>query len=307
MQLETAGDPMSGLKWTRKTTAKISAALGKHGIKVGRNTVARLLKQIGFRLRVNHKKRSTASPKNRDRQFRLIRRRRNAFARRGDPVLSVDCKKKELIGNFRNDGVTWKEKAIETLANDFRSDAEGFAVPYGLYDPEANRGLVVVGTSRETPTFVVDCIVKWWQLEGCKRYPDSKRLLILADGGGGNRSTCKLWRVLLQQKLCSKYGLTVTISHYPPGASKWNPVEHRLFSPITANWQGEPLISYEKTLNFIRTTTTDTGLKVRAILNTRDYPKGVKLSAEEAQHLSVRNHRILPKWNYTITPQGMSN
>ena len=293
---------MTGLKWTRKTTAKVSDTLANHGIKVGRNTVARLLKEIGFRLRVNHKKRSTATPKDRDRQFRLIRRRRNAFARSGDPVLSIDCKKKELIGNFRNNGATWKETAVETLANDFRSDAEGMAIPYGLYDPEANRALVVVGTSRETPTFVVDCIVKWWQLEGSKRYPDSKRLLILADGGGGNRSACNVWRALLQRKLCSKYGLSVTISHYPPGASKWNPVEHRLFSRISANWQGEPLTSYEKALNFIRTTTTDTGLKVRAILNTRDYPKGVKLSADQAQDISVRRHRILPRWNYTITP-----
>lgn len=307
MQLETAGDPMSGLKWTRKTTAKISKALRRHGINVGRNTVAKLLKQMDFRLRVNHKKRSTACPKDRDRQFRLIRRRRNAFARTGDPILSIDCKKKEPVGNFKNSGVAWKQKAIETLANDFRSDAKGLAVPYGLYDTEANRGLVVVGTSRETPTFVVDCIVKWWQLEGCKRYTDSKRLLILADGGGGNRSTCHLWRALLQRKLCNRYGLTVTVSHYPPGTSKWNPVEHRLFSPISANWQGEPLESYEKILNFIRTTTSDTGLKVRAFQNSRDYPKGVKLSANEVQNFSVRKHRILPKWNYTFTPQSMSN
>lgn len=306
MEPETAGDPMSDLKWTRKTTAKISKALRKHGIQVGRNTVARLLKEMDFRLRVNHKKRSTASPKDRDRQFRVIRRRRTAYARANDPILSVDCKKKEQVGNFKNSGVAWKQKATETLANDFRSDAEGLAVPYGLYDTEANRGLVVVGTSGETPAFVVDCIVTWWQLEGCKRYPDSDRLLILADGGGGNRSTCHLWRALLQRKLCNTYGLTVSVCHYPPGASKWNPVEHRLFSPISANWQGEPLESYEKILNFIRTTTTETGLKVRAVLNTRHYPKGVKISAEEAQHLSVRKHRILPKWNYTLSPQSLS-
>lgn len=307
MKPETAGDPIHGLKWTRKTTAKIAKALCKHGIQVGRNTVARLLKQMDFRLRVNHKKRSTAAPKDRDRQFRLIRRRRNAFARQGDPILSVDCKKKEQIGNFRNAGTAWKQKAIETLANDFRSDAEGIAVPYGLYDPEANRGLVVVGTSRETPVFAVDCVAQWWQSEGRKRYPDSHRLLILADGGGGNRSTSHVWRAHLQQKLCDRYGLTVTVCHYPPGASKWNPVEHFLFSRISANWQGEPLESYEKILKFIRTTTTEAGLEVRTILNTRDYPKGVRIPTGELATLSIRPNRILPRWNYTITPRSMSN
>jgi hypothetical protein len=307
MKPETAGDPISGLKWTRKTTAKVAKALQRHGIHVGRNTVGRLLKQMDFRLRVNHKKRSTASPKNRDRQFRLIKRRRNAFERRGDPVLSVDGKKKELVGNFRNAGVAWKQKATDTLATDFRSDAKGFAVPYGLYDTAANRGLVVVGTSRETPVFAADCVVSWWQTEGRKRYPDSNRLLILADGGGGNRATCHVWHAHLQKKLCDRYGLTVTICHYPPGGSKWNPVEHFLFSRISDNWQGEPLESFEKILKFIRTTKTDTGLKVRAMPNTRSYPKGVSVSTEEVETLSIRKHRILPKWNYTITPRSMSN
>jgi len=227
MQPETAGDPMTGLKWTRKTTDKISKALRRHGIAVGRSTVSRLLKQMDFRLRVNHKKRSTAAPKDRDRQFRIIRKRRNRFARSNDPILSIDCKKKELVGNFKNAGAAWKQKATETLATDFRSDAEGFAVPYGLYDTEANRGHVVVGTCRETPTFAVDCVATWWKTEGIKRYPNSRRLLILADGGGGNRSTCHVWHAGLQKELCDRYGLTITVSHYPPGASKWNPVEHR--------------------------------------------------------------------------------
>jgi hypothetical protein len=308
MKLETAGDPTSGLKWTRKTTAKISKALKKHGIHVGRNTVGRLLKQMNFRLRVNHKKRSTASPKDRDRQFRLIRRRRNAFARNSDPVLSVDCKKKEQVGNFKNAGVVWGQEARETLATDFRSDAEGVAVPYGLYDTEANRGLVIIGTSRETPAFVADCVAGWWKTEGCTRYPNSKRLLILADGGGGNRSSSHVWHVQLQKKVCNRYGLTVTVCHYPPGASKWNPVEHNLFSRISANWQGEPLDSYEKVLKFIRTTKTESsGLKVRAMLNTRDYPKGIQASTGEIESLALRKSRILPRWNYTISPRPMSN
>lgn len=303
MKPDTAGDPMSGLKWTRRTTSNISKTLRKHSINVGRSTVARLLKQMDFRLRVNHKKRSTASPKNRDQQFRIIKRRRAAFTRSGDPIISVDCKKKELIGNFKNAGVAWRQEPIETLATDYRSDSEGIAVPYGLYDTEANRGFVVVGTCRETPTFAADCVATWWKLEGRKRYPESKRLLILADGGGGNRSTSHVWRAQLQQKLCDRYGLTVTICHYPPGASKWNPVEHRLFGPISKNWQGEPLSSYEKVLKFIRTTNTDTGLRVRAVMNTGDYPKGVKINPEEIAKISVRKNRILPKWNYTIRPR----
>ncbi len=246
MKYETAGEPIGGLKWTRKTTKKIAAALVKRGIEVSRNTVGRLLKHMDFRLRVNHKKRSTASPRERDKQFRLIRRRRNEFIRQGDPIVSVDTKKRELVGNFRNVGMAWKQEAMHTLATDFRSDAEGVAIPYGLYDPVANRGFVVVGTSRETPAFAVDGVVTWWQNEGQKRYQQSKRLLILADGGGGNRASSRVWRGHLQEKLCDRYGLTVTVCHYLPGASKWNPVEVSLFNHISRNWEGEPLESFGK-------------------------------------------------------------
>ena len=306
MQPETAGDPMTGLKWTRKTTERIAKALRQQGIAVGRSTVGRLLTQMDFRLRVNHKKRSTAAPKDRDQQFRVIGRRRNRFARARDPIVSIDCKKKELVGNFTNAGAAWKQHRIETLATDFRSDATGVAVPYRLYDTEANRGLVVVGTCRETPTFVTDCVATWWKTEGRKRYPTSRRLLILADGGGGNRATCHVWHTGLQAKLCDRYGLTVTVSHYPPGASKWNPIEHRLFRRISTNWQGEPLETFEKVLKFIRTTTTDTGLRVRGMLNARCDPKAVKASADEVESLSLKKHRILPQWNYTLTPRAMS-
>ena len=210
------------------------------------------------------------------------------------------------MGNFTNAGAAWKQHRIETLATDFRSDATGCAVPYGLYDTDANRGLVVVGTCRETPTFVTDCVVTWWKTEARTRYPTSRRLLILADGGGGNRATCHVWHAGLQTKRCDRYGLTVTVSHYPPGASKWNPIEHRLFSRIRTNWQGEPLETFEKVLKFIRTTTTDTGLRVRATLNARCYPTSVKASAEEVESSSLKKHRILPQWNYTLTPRAMS-
>jgi len=246
MKPDTAGDPINGLKWTRKTTRKISEALKLTGIQVGRNTVGRLLKEIDFRLRVNHKKRSTASPPERDKQFRRIKSMRNATARKGDPIVSIDSKKKELVGNFKNAGAAWKDKAIETLDHDFPSLALGIAIPYGLYDPVLNRGYVVVGTSKETPEFAVDCLVAWWRSEGRKHYPHSKRLLVLADGGGGNASNSRVWRAHLQSKFCDRFGIAITVCHYPPGASKWNPVEHFLFSFISKNWQGEPLETYEK-------------------------------------------------------------
>ena len=223
MQPETAGDPMTGLKWTRKTTERIAKALRQQGLAVGRSTVGRLLTQMDFRLRVNHKKRSTAAPKDRDQQFRVIGRRRHRCARARDPIVSIDCKKKELVGNFTNAGAAGKQHRIETLATDFRSDATGVAVPYGLYDTEANRGLVVVGTCRETPTFVTDCVATWWKTEGRTRYPTSRRLLILADGGGGNRATCHVWHTGLQATLCDRYGLTVTVSHYPRGHRSGTP------------------------------------------------------------------------------------
>jgi hypothetical protein len=307
MQYETAGDPISGLKWTRKTTKKISEALKRVDIHVSRNTVGRLLKQMDFRLRVNHKKRSTISAPERDKQFRYISEMRNTFARRGEPVMSVDSKKRELVGNFKNAGVAWKQEAMETLDHDFPSDAEGVAIPYGLYDTGANRGFVIVGTSRETPAFAVDCHVKWWQMEGQQLYPNTKRILILADGGGGNGSRSRVWRARLQSELCDPYGLEVTVCHYPPGASKWNAVEHRLFCRISKNWEGEPLDSYEKILKFIRTTKTDTGLKVRAFLSKKYYPKGGTISDREMKTLCIKTHSTLPKWNYTISPRNLMN
>lgn len=306
MKYETAGDPISGLKWTRKTTDKLSDALRKAGIHVSRNTVARLLKQMNYRLRVNYKKRSTASPRNRNKQFRYINKQRNAFVRSGDPVISLDSKKKELVGNFKNNGEVWADKPRETLDHDFRSQAKGIAIPFGFYDQEANRGFVVVGTSRETAEFAVDCLVKYWQQEGRTLYPDAKRFLLLADGGGGNRPTSRVWKAGLQSKLCDPYGLSVTVCHYPPGTSKWNPIEHRLFSRITANWKGEPLESYERVLKFIRTTKTKTGLRCRGVLLPKEYEKGVEVSDDEMKTVKVRKHRTLPQWNYTIRPRKMS-
>jgi hypothetical protein len=303
MKYETAGDPIGGLKWTRRTTRKIADALSKKDIHVSKNTVGRLLKSIDFRLRVNHKKRSTTSPPQRDAQFQYIKKKRKAVIKRGDPVISIDCKKKELVGDFKNPGKAWRESALEVLDHDFRSKAKGTAAPFGFYDQEANRGFIVVGTSRETPEFVVDCLGIWWRLEGRVRYPNSKHILILADCGGGNGYRCRVWKVRLQERFCDRHHVSVTICHYPPGASKWNPIEHFLFNQISENWQGQPLESYERILKSIRTTTTETGLKVRATLNTKSYPTGVKVSDEELDQVSLREHKTLPRWNYTITPR----
>ncbi|MGK5082960.1 ISAzo13 family transposase [Bdellovibrionota bacterium FG-1] len=308
MDYETAGDPMSGLKWTRKTTEKISAQLLRLGLRVSKNTVGRLLKQMDFSLRVNHKKLSRGSKTTqviRNEQFGTIRNFRDKFERNAHPVISVDTKKKELVGQFKNPGKTWRQTPELVNDHDFRSDGKGMAAPYGIYDTTSNRGFVCVGKSADTAEFAVDSIVSWWAHEGCKQYPDSRKLLILADAGGSNGCRTRAWKYQLQHKLCNIHGLTVNVSHYPPGASKWNPIEHRLFSEISKNWAGIPLSSFKTVLNYIRTTKTKTGLSVSARLIRRHYPKGVKITDAEMQKLRMDFHPNLPKWNYTIRPQKM--
>ena len=304
MEQETAGDPISGLKWTRKTTAKIARQLRRLRIVVSRNTVGRLLGQMKYSLRMNRKKIATSSSADRDRQFRYLRRQRDRFQKRADPVVSVDAKKRELIGNFKNPGVKWGQSSTPVNDHDFRSDAVGIGIPYGIYDTQANRGSVFLGTSHETSTFAVSCIRQWWQTEGRQRYPQASHLLILADTGGSNGSQRGAWKQQIQRQLCDRLGLCVTVCHYPTGASKWNPIEHRLFGEISKNWAAEPLDSYQKALQFIRTTTTTTGLKVRAHLDTNYYPTGVKVSKKDLAALSIQPKRVLPKWNYTMSPQN---
>jgi hypothetical protein len=274
------------------------------GIAVSRNTVGRLLRQMKYSLRTNRKKISAGSTSDRDRQFRYLCRQRDQFEKRGDPVLSVDAKKRELIGNFKNPGVKWEQSSSDVNDHDFRSAAKGIGIPYGIYDTQANRGSVFLGTSHETSAFAVFCLRKWWQTEGHKRYPKSVHILVLADTGGSNGAQRGAWKQEIQRQLCDGLRLIVTVSHYPSGASKWNPTEHRLFSQISRNWAAEPLDSYEKTLKFIRTTTTTTtGLKVTAHLDTTFYPTGVKVSKHELAQLSIRKKSVLPKWNYTISPK----
>lgn len=302
MELDTAGDPMGGLKWTRRTTGRIAAELRSVGIRVGPNTVARLLKEMGYSLRVNYKKISNGSSVDRDEQFAQIGKLRKRFSRSGNPIISVDTKKKELVGCFKNPGVTWRQEPIAVNDHDFRSDAIGIAIPYGVYDVRANRGMLFVGTSYETSEFAVDCIHKWWLSEGRKLYPDSHELAILADAGGANSATRRAWKLNLQDMLCNRDGLTVSVAHYPSGASKWNPIEHRLFSEITKNWSGTPLDSYETILNYARTTRTSTGLRVRASFVPKPYVKGVEINDVQMRQLSLERHDPLPKWNYTIRP-----
>lgn len=306
MQHETAGDPMTGLKWTRKTTEKIASELQSLDIHVSPKTVGRLLKQMDFSLRVNHKKLSSGSRSDQDErneQFVYISRLKEKFMRAGHPIISVDTKKKELVGSFKNPGTAWNRQPILVKDHDFRSESDGMAIPYGIYDVLGNEGSVFVGMSSDTADFAVDSIERWWRYTGKHSYPNADRLLILADGGGSNGARNKAWKVNLQEKICDRHGIAVTVCHYPTGASKWNLVEHRLFSEISKNWAGRPLDSYETIVNYIRTTGTTTGLNVKAYLNKKTYDTGVKIPDDEMSALSLRAHKTQPHRNYTLKPR----
>ena len=300
-----AGDPITGLKWTRKTTDKVSSELKSAGIDVGARTVARLLAGLDYRLRVNHKKLSGGTAvrrRERNCQFEYIQALRQSFLEHGDPVISVDTKKKELVGPFKNPGTAWVKTATAVNDHDFRSAATAITVPYGVHDLGANRGHIFVGLSHDTPRYAVTAVTRWWKVDGNSRYPHSNRLLILADNGGSNGSRCRAWKYELHNLLSNHYDLEVTVCHYPSGASKWNPIEHRLFSEISKNWAGEPLVNLETMLNFIRTTKTKKGLRVRATLMKGDYPKGIKIAADTMADVNIIPHDVLPAWNYTIAP-----
>jgi hypothetical protein len=307
MRHDTAGDPMSGIKWTRRTTSNISGQLATLGIAVSKNTVGRLLKQMDFRLRVNRKQIASTKSPDRNQQFLYIAQQKERFAAQGLPIISVDAKKKELIGNFKNTGAKWDRDPLLVKDHDFRSEAKALATPYGIYDMQANRGSVFLGTSHDTPAFAVDAILQWWLQEGCQRYPAAPELFILADGGGSNGSRCRAWKKAIQDTLCIPLGLTVTVCHYPPGTSKWNPIEHRLFSQISRNWAGEPLTDIDKALNFIRTTTTKPGLVVTAQLIADTYDKGIRVTDQEMRLLNLVRHDTLGRWNYTLHPKQIVN
>ena len=294
---------MTGLKWTRKTTEKIAAELSLAGIRVCPNTVARLLGDLGFRLRANEKKLPRCRPADRDAQFKRIESLRQSFAAEGVPTISIDTKKKEQVALFKNGGKEWALERRAVMDHDFPSDAKGVAIPYGIYLPIPNVATVFVGTSHDTPEFAVDCLEAWWRLDGRTRFPSNNRLLVLADGGGSNGSRSRAWKFFLQQNFCDRHRLAVTVAHYPTGASKWNPIEHRLFSEISKNWSGRPLESYETILNFIGSTTTKTGLRVQSILSDKRYQTGIKFTDKQMAALSIEYSPELPKWNYTIRPR----
>jgi hypothetical protein len=292
---------MGGLRWTRKSTVKISQLLRQTGLCLSPGTVGRLLEEMGYRLRVNRKNLGRSSPQ-RNEQFDYIGELRDRFERRGLPIISVDTKKRELIGNFKNAGTRWGCSPIEVNDHDFRTEAIGVAIPYGVYDLLANRGCIVVGVSHDTPRFAAHAITRWWSREGQPRYGEVPELLILADGGGSNSCRRWAWKTELQAQLCNAFELRVTVAHYPTGTSKWNPIEHRLFSEISKNWAGEPLSSYEKALKYIRTTRTTTGLRVTAQLDRNEYQTELNPNAEELRSLRLKPHTTLPQWNYTISP-----
>ena len=237
-------------------------------------------------------------------QFAQIDKLRGRFCRQGNPMIRVDAKKRELVGNFKNAGAQWERTPTAVNDHDFRSQAEGVAILYGIFDLQANRGVMGVGVSHETSAFAVSSIRSWWLREGRQRYPDSTKLLILADTGGSNSATRGAWKDEWQ-RLCDRTGLTITVAHYPTGASKYNPIERRLFSAISGNWAGEPLRSYEKILKFIRTTKTSTGLRVTARLDPRPYPVGQKPSAVRLRQLKITRAKFAPRWNYTIKPSNV--
>lgn len=301
MEHETAGDPITGLKWTRRTTEKIAGRLQEIGIDISPNTVARLLRKLGYSLRVNHKKLSSGGGAERDEQFSNIAEIRDRFARDGDPIISVDTKKKEMVGNFKNDGAAWDKQPVMVNDHDFRSQAKGIAVPYGIYDLQANLGSVFIGASHDTAEFAVASVAKWWRYDGRIRYRKSRSLLILADCGGSNGYRSRVWKYELQN-LADRYGLSITVCHYPPGASKWDPIEHRLFSEISKNWAGRPLETFTTIKNYISTTATTTGLSVKAYIDSKDYAKGIKITDEQMSRLNIKKHDTLPKWNYTLSP-----
>jgi hypothetical protein len=298
---ETGGDPMSADKFVRASLRSLSDALHRLGHPASPPTVARLLRDRKYNLRVNVKRLTGPPHPDRDRQFRHIREKIDEFRAEGWPILSVDSKKKELIGDFRNAGAVWCRTGAAVNAHDFPSDAMCKAVPYGLYDVLANRGHVVVGTSADTPAFATDAIAAWWGRIGSRRYPRAGALLVLADAGGSNGCRPRLWKYRLQ-RLADRYGLVVSVRPYPTGASKWNSVEHRLFGPISVNWAGIPLRTPEVMLSCLRGTSTQGGLRVSAQWQPRAYHKGVKVTRAEMDRVHILRSDLCPRWNYSIVP-----
>jgi hypothetical protein len=300
---ETRGDPMSPLRWTSKSTAKLAQELHDAGYRVSAKTVAGLLKDAGYSLQSVRKKLEGSNHEDRDLQFRFINDSVAQFQRLGDPVVSIDAKKKELIGAFHNKGKEWQPKGEPECANthDFMDKELGKVTPYGVFDLSANEGWVSVGVDHDTAQFAAETVRRWWEEMGRQRYGQAKRLLITADGGGSNGVRLRLWKKCLQE-LATTTGLEIHVRHFPPGTSKWNKIEHRLFAQITHNWRGRPLLSREVVVNLIGSTTTRSGLKVRAALDESTYPINQKVSDEEMTAIKITRADFHGEWNYSISP-----
>ncbi|OLS24147.1 MAG: hypothetical protein HeimC2_23670 [Candidatus Heimdallarchaeota archaeon LC_2] len=304
---ETAGDPMTGLKWTRRSLRKLATALTEIDIFLALSTIARILRHNNYSPKVNSKTKSLkGNHPQRDQQFQIIAAQKLQFFEAGNPIISIDCKKKELIGDYKNPGQLWRQQPFETLDHSFPGKKNSILVPFGIYDLQNNHGFIYCGTNKSTAEFAVEAIVMWWHRHGSKRYPNVNELLLLCDTGGGNAARSYLWKWFIQEKLADELGLTVQICHYPSGTSKWNPIEHRLFSYISLNWAGRPLIDHETALNYIKTTTTTTGLKVDAIMTEKEYQTGLKVSAEQLSTLNITFDTLIPAWNYQIKPRTSS-
>lgn len=302
---QTRGDPESPLRWTTKSTRNLSGELKNKGFSVSHEKVAQLLKSLDYSLQAPRKTNEGKSHPDRDSQFQYINEQTEKFQNEGLPVISVDAKKKELVGDFINCGREYQPKGLPVKVNayDFYSLAKGKATPYGIYDLTENNGWVNVGVSKDTAQFAVSTIRNWWEQMGKESYPNSQKLLIHADGGGSNGSRNRLWKTELQ-KMATDFNLEITVSHFPPGTSKWNKIEHRLFSQITKNWRGKPLESLEVIVSLIGATSTKTGLKVEASLDTKIYKGGIKILDKEMKTLNINRHEFHGKdWNYTIMPQ----
>jgi hypothetical protein len=300
----TRGDPMSPLRWTCKSTAKLAEELTRQNHPVSDRTVAMLLKQSGYSLQANRKTREGTSHPDRNAQFEYINRQVRAFHRRSQPVISVDTKKKELVGEFKNPGEEWHPKGQPEKVNvhDFPDPKLGKAIPYGVYDLACNEGWVSVGIDHDTAEFACASIHRWWNEMGSARFPQATELMITADGGGSNSSRNRLWKKSLQS-LADELDITLHVHHFPPGTSKWNKIEHRLFCFITKNWRGRPLTTYEVIVNLIASTTTKAGLTVRAAIDPRRYETGIAVSDEELAHLRITRAKFHGDWNYSIKPR----
>ncbi len=306
--LEPKGDPMSLVRWTTKSVAKLKQALKQQGHQLGDTAISKRLHALGYSLRANKKTIEGSSHADRDAQFGHIKQQCEQFEAAGAPIISVDCKKKELLGNFKNNGREWQAKGEETTVNvyDYLSLADGKAVPYGVYDLVHNQGFVNVGIDHDTAEFAVERMRRWWQQVGKSLYPDTAKLLITADGGGSNAARSRLWKREMQ-RLANETGLSITICHFPPGTSKWNKIEHRLFSYISINWRAKPLTSLETIIELISHTTSKEGLTVTAVKDSHTYPTGIKVSDEELRSLHLIRETFHGEWNSTFEPHEIAS